>query len=38
MAKMLPDSRSPRRLATVISAIEASAISIRMSYSAGHTE
>ncbi len=35
---MFPDSRRPRRLATVISAIDASAISIRMSYRAGQTE
>ena len=37
-AKMLPDSRSPRRLATVIRAIDTNAISIRKSYAAGMTD
>ena len=35
---MSPASRSPRRLAIVINAIERIAISIRMSYRAGTTE
>ncbi len=38
LAKMSPASRSPRRLAIVISAIERMAISMRMSYRAGTTE
>src|SRR3954469_4783984 len=36
--KMLPDSRRPRRLATVIRAIETKAISIRTSYAWGITD
>ena len=35
---MLPDSRRPRRLAMVISAIDTNAISIRKSYAAGMTD
>ena len=35
---MFPDSRRPRRLATVMSPIETKAISIRTSYAAGMTD
>jgi len=38
MAKMLPDSRRPRRLAAVIRVIARTAITIRTSYRLGITE